>query len=315
MNRQQRRAASRRGAQPAGNDPGMPPEIQQLVERARALHESGRAKDAIAFLRSRCKGRRIHPYVLSVLGAYEVRAGFELVGLNRCGEAARLAGDSFVVLSNLGAQLTAQGHAGEAVTVLTRAVGLAPDAHDVRFNLAKALFLSDRLDAAEDEIRTYSAACPTDLAGHFLLIDILERKRKPDEAIGVCTALIDRNPTDSAVHEKYIDLLVYFGRIEAAFSHLEALEERPDVPAGPALAQKQVDVLALLGDFDAAIDLGRSVLARFPDASSLLHQHAAVLLSTGRFHDGWAAFCSLPQWSENFAKLPHSIWRNESLDC
>ena len=312
MNRREsRNSVQRRGNLQAGQN--IPNAILTSVDHARRLFEAGQNKDAITFLREKCNSGQNHPYLLSVLGAYEVQTGLNEIGLQHSRDAANLSENNFVILSNLGSQLTALGHAGEAVDVLSKAARLSPDTSEIRYTLAKALLLSEQFDAAEKSVRTYIEACPDDLLGHILLIDILEQSDQTDAAITHCTELIREYPLKLGVHNKYVDCLVSQGQLNQALSHLKVCRAQSGFSYDPALMQKNIDVLALCGDFDAAINLTQIAISQFPDYPSFRYQSATMLLSLGRLDEGWNAFSKLDQWAEDLAKLPHPKWRGECL--
>jgi tetratricopeptide (TPR) repeat protein len=120
----------------------------------------------------------------------------------------------------LGSARRRQGKVDDAIEAFAKAVSLAPDLVDARFNLASALLNADRLEEAEAEFRRSLELAPDDAESHYNLGAILGGWQRLDEAEQHLSRALEINPDMPKALYFLADVLRNKGNPEAAMSVL-----------------------------------------------------------------------------------------------
>ena len=288
--------------------------LSRIIEQARSLQQRGGAEAAIEFLRVECQQGKAHPHLLSMLGALEARAGFIDIGLERTKEAARKAPRNGDILANYGSVLFSAGYITDAIDVFRKSLKCQPFLQKAQYKLGDALMAGERHEEAEVIIRGYIEQFPQDLDGLGLLVETLHRANKLSAAKEICGQLIDRDPSRISSHIKYADLLISAGEIASAQRYFEQLIEAQPSIINEKMLLTQADLASVAEGPDAAINTLAEYLKTRPGARDIAKKRRDMLLSAGRFSEGWDAFSKEPGRLAKISELPHRVWRGDQSD-
>jgi tetratricopeptide (TPR) repeat protein len=199
-----------------------------------------------------------------------------------------------VVHMDLGATLGLLGRTEAAIAALERAVALKPDLADAwrlladqrrligdekgaeaatdrqiqasvdnpDLQAAAAELVDGRLAVAERSLRDYLKRHPTDVAALRMLAEIGARLGRYDDAQALLVRALDLAPQFDAARYNYANILHRANRPAAALAEADILLARQ--PANPGYRGLRAAALAQVGEYPAAIDAYRAVLADYP---------------------------------------------------
>ena len=179
----------------------------------------------------------------------------------------------------LGAILGQQGDA-QGLDLMSKAVALRPDLKDAHQNLANAYMGFGRLADAERHFRRVVALAPNDAHAHNNLGGLLLRREQYAESESCIRRGLALQPD-----------------LPSALQNLGALTE---IGGKPELALPYYDRVAALA----------------PDNADNHYQRAGLLLSLGRFAEGWPALVWRFKRRDSygmFGKLKYPYWQGEPL--
>ncbi len=188
-------------------------------------------------------------------------------------------GKNVDALNLLGAILSQQGNA-QGLELMSKAVALKPDLKDGHVNLASAYMSFGRLADAERHFRKVVALAPNDAHAHNNLGGLLLRREVYPESEACIRRALTLQPD-----------------LPSALQNLGALTE---IGGKPELALPFYDRVAALQ----------------PDNADNHYQRAGLLLSLGRFAEGWPELVWRFKRRESygmFGRLKYPYWQGEPL--
>lgn len=262
-----------------------------------------------------------------------------LLGLIHAGRGALLEGEaliqqaicispSAVYLSNLGDVLMRQGRFADAEGACSRAIELAQDYAPAHYNLGMLFMQAGRREEAEHAFRQVLTLDPDSNDALNNLGILLDGIGRTEEAEAAYRRAIENNPGYLRAHYNLgLQLLQAgrFGEAEQAFRHVLAIDPM-HADAGNNLGT----ALRELNRHDEAEVMCRKVLQQQPDFADAEWNLAFLLLSQGRYAEGWPhaeARCrqstagrvpapnpGYPQWQgEPLAGKSLVIWHEQGL--
>ncbi len=268
---------------------------------------------AIKLLREQPPHLRENPYLLSILGSFEVTQGYTTAGLENCRRAADAAPDNLTVLVNFGRQLLAVGRASAALDLLERARKSDRGHPEVEYIYAKACFACGMFDSARDAAMAYRSLVPGDAAGRRLLADALAALGQSDAALAEYRDWSKADRENPEPELRIAELLSAQGHLAEAEKVLQDVAEKCGGIWAERHAQRTYELAMLRGDIERALSLVRAAGTSFTESDHFAYIAATLLLSTGDFPAGWTAFSELPRWGEIISRLPYARWQGESL--
>jgi Flp pilus assembly protein TadD len=247
---------------------------EAIAEYRRVLDVGGEAADALANL------------------ALSLRALGRLHEAEPVAErAVALAPASAEALHNLGIVRDALGHPG-AIAVLERAVALSRDVPEVLNDLGVALDRAGELERAEASFRKALAVRPRDRALRENLSGVLYATGRVGEAEAIARALVADEPGSAEAHLRLALCLRSNGETAAALDLARrCVALAPTGPYWNLVGQ----ILRERDDPEGAIAAIREALRLQPDLPDAWLNLAHVLLASGRFREGWAAYAQRPK--------------------
>jgi len=219
-----------------------------------------------------------------------------------------------------GRALAAAGQTQGAVAAFKRAVAADPDLADAWRGLAEALELAGdeagaqaaqarriqagvrdpalmaaaaalvdgKLGVAEQVLRDYLTARPTEPAAIRMLAEVAARLGRHDDAEVLLVRCLELAPGFTAARHNLATVLYRQGRSEDALVHLDQL--LAGEPRNPAYANLKAAALARIGEYAQAIGLYEDVLARYPHQPKGWMSYGHALKTIGRSADCAAAY-------------------------
>ncbi len=346
MNRRDRRLA-KKAARKGGGGSGIaaaPPAIQQRFQRAVTLFQAGDGA-AERVLRALERDAPGLPEVSHLLGVVLLRTGrardaiapldFAVKAMPRdaapctlLGVACETAGDLDDAIAafrqgilrdrahtdthyNLANALRRKGADAEAAESYRAAIRLEPDFADAHYNLGLALARLGDLAEAAERFRRAIALGPDRADGYIGLSNALAMALDYDAAARAAEAALDRAPDSAEAHKAMASALQGQGRIAEAAEILRRAIER--APGTCDLHTRYGNMLEELGESALAEAAYRQAVALDPDYAIGHVNLAALLLTTGRYDEGWREY----DWHWRRAGLaprpfPQPRWTDEA---
>ena len=292
----------------------LPRKLSRAIGHAQSLQENHGTREAIDFLRVECQRDDAHPYLLSMLGFLEARSGLLEIGLQRTREAADRAPRNADILTNYGSVLSSLGYLTDAIEAFRNSLKYQPHSQEALYNLANALVTGECLEEAGNVIRSYIKRFSQDLKGPSLLVEILKRENRPSDAKEICLQLIDRDPSRISSHITFVDLLISAGEVASAQSYIEELAEAQPSIINAAMFLTQINLASIVEGPGAAINMVAEFLKIHTGTQDVARMWRTMLLSAGRFSEGWDAYSKEPGRLEKIYQLPHRVWQGEESD-
>jgi tetratricopeptide (TPR) repeat protein len=245
---------------------------------ASALRRQGRAKDALAILAPLAKAYPRAAHTQFELGMAQGALGHsdpalqalrQAIVLNpRLAEAWRALGDLlFQRGDEAGAQEAFAQHS--RASVRNPALGAAADA-----------LYGGRLDEAERRLRDHLTLSVGDTEAMRLLAETYERQGRFADAETLLVRALEREPSHHGMRFTLANVLFQQQKAPEALPHLERLLALD--PADPAYRNLLAGCLALVGDFDRAIEINQALLTAFPRQPRIWLNHGHALRTVGR---------------------------------
>ena len=243
-----------------------------------ALRALGRLAEAEASFRAALRLRPGYPEAHFNLGNALYRLDRPSEAELSYREALRLRPNYLEAHNNLGLTLRALGRSVEAEASFRDALLLKPDYPEAHFNLGNVLYGSDRPTEAELSYRAALRLRPNYPEALINLSNVLRDLDRPEEALTSCREVVRLQPDLAEAHSNLGVALGDLGYpLEAEASYREALRLQPGMPGAH---------------------------------NNLAH----VLLSTGRFEEGWEEY----EWRWKTQHMPARdfsapLWGGEAI--
>lgn len=153
---------------------------------------------------------------------------------------------------------------------------------------AAAALVDEKLGVAEQILRDYLTARPTEPAAIRMLAEVAARLGRHDDAEALLVRCLELAPGFTAARHNLATVLYRQGRSEDALAHLDPL--LAGEPGNPAYANLKAAALARIGEYAQAIGLYEDVLARYPHQPKGWMSYGHALKTIGRSADCAAAY-------------------------
>jgi tetratricopeptide (TPR) repeat protein len=190
--------------------------------------------------------------------------------------------------SNLGSALREKGQLDDAIAAYCQAIVLRPDYTEAHNNLGNALRDRGQLDEAIAAYRQAIALMPHYVEAYNNLGAALAGNGQFDEAVAAFRQAIALRPDLPEAHSNLGNALRDNDQLnDAIAAYHQAIALRPNY--AEALTNLGIS-LADKGELDDAIIAYRRAIQLKPDAADIHWDLAFLLLSMGRFAEGWEEF-------------------------
>ena len=286
------------------------PDIQELFDRAIALHQRG---DQAGAERLYQQVLLIEPASFSprhMLGVIRAQQGRHDEAIDLIASALKLNPQIAAAWINLGNVQAAAGRPEDAVASFRQALALSPGNVDILNALAGLSWSLGRQDEALDILAQILAARPGDIETLHRRGNLLRGLKRPGEALADFDAVLAQRADLAEVWTNRAATLSEMGRNDEALESLDralALE-----PAMVAALSNQGFALRELGRFDEALESFDRALAIQPDYAPALANRGKVLSEMNRLEESFAAFrqaaeCAFGGDRAAQTKLPHQV--------
>lgn len=179
--------------------------------------------------------------------------------------------NSWMVQTNLGNALAAQGRFDDAIPFYDRALELAPNLEDTRWNVGTALMRRGRVDDAETQLR--------------LALEINPRFVPGMESLGELY-FYHRNDPVTAVDFYRKALAIAPSHAKANYYYAVAIERQAnDVKERATASKSQSDAQLWLAELNDAIEHYRTAVASDPDYGEAHYNLATCLMQLGQYDE------------------------------
>jgi protein O-GlcNAc transferase len=236
--------------------------IQDTLNSALALHQSGKLAEAQTLYRQILAQERNHCDALHLLGVLTYQAGQPQQAIELIDRAIAINPSVADYHVNLGVVLAATGKLPAATFEFQRAVTLRPDSAEAHANLGNALRSAGKLNEAVAACQRAVQLRPDHLAAHVNLGHALQERGDLDQAIAVFARVVALKPDFVDGHQSLGNVLFAKGEFDqAAGSYRVAATLRPSDP------QPQYNLglaLAAKGDLEGAVAAFTAAITRQP---------------------------------------------------
>lgn len=203
--------------------------IDQALDLAIQLHQSGHFAQAEQFYRQILAQQPDHPEALHLLGAMASQLGHDQIAVDLITRAIAIAPNEAIYHSNLGNALGTLGKFEEAIAAYRTAIRLNPAYADAYSNMGNALAAQGNANEAIASYRQAIALNPNHLEAYNNLGDVLRTHGQLDEAIAACRAALRINPNLPSAHNNLGNALKDTGQLDEAIACFErAVALKPD---------------------------------------------------------------------------------------
>ncbi len=254
--------------------------IRIELRKALALHQAGHLAEAGELYQGILGRDPENVDALYLLGVVVQAAGNTDLALSLIGRAVELAPDYPAPLVNLGNVLKQAGRLDEAAEAFAGALSLAPDQIEARNNLAHTLLLLGHPERALSNAETALQQAPHLAAVHNTMGNVLAALERLAEAADSFRQAIALTPGDSDALANLADVLQRLGQREEA---LDAC--RRSVALDPASADKRNKLACLATElfrFPEALEHFDRALELRPGDPDLISNRGALLQKMGR---------------------------------
>jgi tetratricopeptide (TPR) repeat protein len=205
----------------------------------------------------------------------------------------------------LGCARRKEGKLGDAIEAFSKAVSMAPELADARFNLATALFKDGRLEDAQAEFRRTVELAPDDANVHNGLGRVLHDLKSFDQARVHLEKAVSLRPGYTQALNTLGLVLVNRGDPDAALEKFTAaLESTPDD------AESHYNIGAVLagsGRLEDAIENYHRATALQPDFAEAHNNLGAALQDLGKLDEAVASYHKALSLQPEFAEAHNNL--------
>ncbi|CAG9188882.1 Flp pilus assembly protein TadD, contains TPR repeats [Paraburkholderia sabiae] len=286
-----------------------------VFDTALAAHRAGRLNDAERDYCALLQQEPHHADALHLLGLLHSDRG-AMADAEALILQALNVDENPIYLNNLANLLTDQDRANEAEALLRRAVELAPGYVDAHYNLGTMFMETGRTDEAEVAFR-----CALDYDSQFVpalinLGGVLIKAQRFAEAEAYSRKAIDLDATRPIAHHNLGMILVLTRRLlQAEVALRRAVELAPDYSDAWLHLGNALELANRDAEAEAAY---RRAIELAPEPANACHSLGLLLLSNGRYAEGWQYCESRYLSSRRFGtsllpSVDYPQWRGESL--
>lgn len=266
----------------------MTPGMQNLFQKALALHQRGDVVAAQALYRQILQGNPRHFDSLHLLGLTLVQEGRTEQGVGFIRQALAIRPDVAEAHYNLGNALLGIGQPAEALHHLETAVRLAP--RDPHYHFERGNALKD-LQRAEEALAAFDEAIrllPGHAEAHNNAAIVLKEAGRLEEALTRYDQAIRLRPDYAEAYTNRGNVLKELGRAaEAVASHDQAIRLRPRHAEAHS---NRGNALAHLMRHEEALASHDKAIALKPDYAEAHNNRGNVLKELGRFDEALASY-------------------------
>lgn len=205
-----------------------PDQLNQHMQRAVQLHQSGQLSEAEALYRQALEAIPRHPDILNLLGAVCSQAGRHLEGIKYLKQALREQPDHPHYLVNLGEAQNRAGKTAEAIKSFKRVLLQQPQLPVAHYNLANLLKTEGDIDGA---LQHYEQALQGAQRAEYFYnyANTLREIGRMRSALEAYQAAVRLNPQHAEAHNNLGTVLLEWDRFEEAEQHYqESIRLKPD---------------------------------------------------------------------------------------
>jgi predicted O-linked N-acetylglucosamine transferase (SPINDLY family) len=272
MNRQQRRAAERKGGAgppaPPAHDAAFDPAFVQAAQ----LHRAGRLGEAEAALRQIVAVRPRHADALHLLGVIQLQQERAQAALDLLQQAVAIDGRQATFHNNLASALRALGRADKAIASYRRALAIRPDYPRALVNLGQMLDDQGQGAEAMRHLRRALALAPQDVDAMWRLATVLSGQGAPDEAADLYERALTITPAS-------VEMLENLAKIRAA------QERTPDLIA---VLRRLIALRPDFADYWRALAVALTLVPDLAGATLAYREAIRCEPASGAAHNGLA---------------------------
>lgn len=266
----------------------LPPQHQNALRQALALHQAGRVADACRLYRQLLGLYPDRPEILTLLGTAECQSGNARDGAQLLGRAVQLAPGQPNAHHNLGNALMELGRFDEALASFDQAVALRADHAEAWFSRGTA---ARALDRPDDALASYDRALALEPGYTEAWLDkasVLQGARRLHEALAAYDRALSLEPGLPDALNARGNILTLLGRFaDAVRSYDEALAG--DASLAEAWSNRGT-ALRRLGRLEDALASCDRALALQTDYAEAAYTRGLVLEALGRWTEAAAAY-------------------------
>jgi len=276
----------------------MPNAFPNAMQRALALHQSGKIAQAVAIYRQLLQDAPSHPQLLFLLGSAEIQRGHAEEGVQFLTKSLQLSPGQPRALCNLGAGLHDLGRDAQALKAYERALAANPGYAMAHNNRGVALLSLGRSEEALAAFECAIALEPRYAEAHNNRGAILRERKDFAGALASFERAIAINPGYAAAHCNRGTTLNELNRPDEA---LACFGQAIALDGGMSKAHcGQASALFSLKRFEEARRSNARALALDPGFAEALWNEALFKLIAGEFAEGWELHeirRQLPDWN------------------
>ncbi|MCP5119986.1 MAG: tetratricopeptide repeat protein [bacterium] len=263
-------------------------EVDELIHRALALHNSGRLDEAAALCKKILRLQPGHADALHLLGLAVRQAGEPEIAAVLIGEAIKHNSSVALYHYNLSGLRQDQGKPSDALAALDEAIRLDPDLAEAHNKRGDLLCQLGRLTEALGALDQALSLSPDYAGAHNYKGNALRELRRAEDALEAYDEALRLQPHYAEAHSNRGIAFRDLGRLQDALdAHDEALRLRPDLPEAHNNRGNALRELGRMGDALEAYDEALRLKPHYADA----HNNKGIALrELGRTEDALQAY-------------------------
>ncbi|HUO23603.1 MAG TPA: tetratricopeptide repeat protein [Caulobacteraceae bacterium] len=288
MNRQQRRAAERKGGAPDVAGAAQSALLDPTFAQAARLHQAGRLAEAEQALRVHLLAHPRHAEGLHLLGLIQLQSARPGDAIEPLRKAIAADGRQAQFHNNLGSALRAVGRIDEAIAAFRKAVALRPDYPRGLFNLGRTLTDQGASTEGAGHLRRAIALAPQDVEALWTLAAVAQRDGDLDQAADLYERALKIRPASVEMLENLAKVRVAQERGGEAIAILRRLIELQ--PHSAERRRILAGFLVYVPDLGGALDLLREAIRLEPQSGAGYDGLANALADLGHLDEAMAAY-------------------------
>lgn len=281
----------------------MPGQGNAMLILALAERQRGRLQPAIENFRQLCVAQPAWAAPRFELALSLAAAGQGSQAIDHLRHAVRLQPDFAEAWRVLADHLTAIGEAVEADRAYLSYIRCSTK--DPQLLQAGSALIDNRIGVAEAVLKEYLKQHPTDVAGIRMLAEVAARLGRYPDAEALLQRCLQLSPSFTPARHNLAFVQHRLNKSADALTHLDVLLARD--ARNPAYRNLRAAILSRIGEYEAAIDLYRAVLADYPQQAKVWMSFGHALKTAGRQDEAVQAYRKaveyMPQLGEAYWSL------------